>query len=271
MLLEIGNNWLLLEFSTQITFRKTEPNKFWEILYHLQTRCGLPCLYFEHQQPIKNPKFCMWLDSTEVVEEVGTVFTFVTPQEIAIAVWLQDTERHNSQIDHFPRWGRKWKTAILLMAEILHQLRLVVYPNVYRVSKIPGGAGFVPSTVPPPRTCIKHVRSFFCRMALKHVGFLIVWCTVNSTRQYTTKRTYMTWPPPKLYSSVQLLVLHVSFRSHKRLGCFTCWVLREHQVSICCLKPSKCKSIWESCPLPTQPLGGFNTKNQHKLKFHSFT
>ena len=28
---------------------------------------------------------------------------------------------------------------ILLMAEILHQLRLVVYPIIYRVSYMPGG------------------------------------------------------------------------------------------------------------------------------------
>ena len=33
------------------------------------------------------------------------------------------------------------------MAEILHQLRLVVYPIIYRVSYIPGGARFQPSTV----------------------------------------------------------------------------------------------------------------------------
>ena len=36
---------------------------------------------------------------------------------------------------------------ILLMAEILHQLRLVVFPIIYRVPYIPGGAGFQPSTV----------------------------------------------------------------------------------------------------------------------------
>ena len=36
---------------------------------------------------------------------------------------------------------------LLLMAEILHQLRLVVYPIIYRVSYIAGGAGFQPSTV----------------------------------------------------------------------------------------------------------------------------
>ena len=35
-----------------------------------------------------------------------------------------------------------------MKAEILHQLRLVVYPIIYRVSYIPGGAGFQPSTVP---------------------------------------------------------------------------------------------------------------------------
>ena len=34
----------------------------------------------------------------------------------------------------------------LLMEEILHQLRLVVYPIIYRVSDIPGGARFQPST-----------------------------------------------------------------------------------------------------------------------------
>ena len=33
------------------------------------------------------------------------------------------------------------------MAEILHQLRLVVYPIIYRVLYIPGGASFQPSTV----------------------------------------------------------------------------------------------------------------------------
>ena len=38
-------------------------------------------------------------------------------------------------------------SVILLMAEILHQLRLVVFPIIYRVSYIPGGAGFQPSTV----------------------------------------------------------------------------------------------------------------------------
>ena len=33
------------------------------------------------------------------------------------------------------------------MAEILHHLRLVVFPIIYKVLYIPGGAGFLPSTV----------------------------------------------------------------------------------------------------------------------------
>ena len=45
-----------------------------------------------------------------------------------------------------PTKWRLWKV-ILLMAEILHQLRLVVYPIIYRVSYIPRGARFQPSTV----------------------------------------------------------------------------------------------------------------------------
>jgi len=36
---------------------------------------------------------------------------------------------------------------LLLMEEILHQLRLLVYPIIDRILYIPGGAGFLPSTV----------------------------------------------------------------------------------------------------------------------------
>ena len=41
------------------------------------------------------------------------------------------------------------KPMVLLMAEILHQLRLVDYPTIYRVGflYISGSAGFLPSTV----------------------------------------------------------------------------------------------------------------------------
>ena len=40
-----------------------------------------------------------------------------------------------------------WFHLIKMMAEILHQLRLVVYPIIYKVLYIPGGAGFLTSTV----------------------------------------------------------------------------------------------------------------------------
>ena len=49
------------------------------------------------------------------------------------------------------------RPVILLMAEILHQLRLVVYPIIYRVSYIPGEARFQPSTVPPMVWCFRYV------------------------------------------------------------------------------------------------------------------
>ena len=39
------------------------------------------------------------------------------------------------------------RTMILLMDNILHLLRLVVHPIIYRILNIPGGAGFLPSTV----------------------------------------------------------------------------------------------------------------------------
>ena len=50
-----------------------------------------------------------------------------------------------------PAWGELGNCSgvglLRLMAEILDQLRLVVYPIIFRVSYIPGGARFQPSTV----------------------------------------------------------------------------------------------------------------------------
>ena len=51
-----------------------------------------------------------------------------------------------------------WK--ILLMEEIRHQLRLVVYHVIHRVLYIPGGAGFLPSTVCSAANCKERG---FCR------------------------------------------------------------------------------------------------------------
>ena len=53
------------------------------------------------------------------------------------------------------------------MAEILHQLRLVVFPIIYRVSYIPGGAGFQPSTV---WTCFLVRQLHDC--VISYLGFL---------------------------------------------------------------------------------------------------
>ena len=69
------------------------------------------------------------------------------------------------------------KRLLLLMAEILHQLRLVVYPIIYRVSYIPGGARFQPSTVPftflhqKDDACTSFVE-FYCFVKKKHVTWL---------------------------------------------------------------------------------------------------
>ena len=45
------------------------------------------------------------------------------------------------------KWDVSKLSFLLLVDEILHQLRLVIYPIIYRVLYIPGGAGFLPSTV----------------------------------------------------------------------------------------------------------------------------
>ena len=64
--------------------------------------------------------------------------------------WVERIASANPPAGFAPqRWWRK-NDAKQLMAEILHQLRLVVYPVIYRVLYIPGGAGFQPSRVVNP-------------------------------------------------------------------------------------------------------------------------
>ena len=53
-----------------------------------------------------------------------------------------------------------------------HQLRLVVYPIIYKVLYIPGGAGFLPSTV-----C-----SYYGYITIK-----VIYHVVNSKYNYITK------------------------------------------------------------------------------------
>ena len=73
------------------------------------------------------------------------------------------------------------------MEEILHQLRLVVCPIIYKVLYIPGCAGFLPSTVPNSKI-------------LKNISFLLStdewlqpkWLRYNLTRCYLAKLQYFT-------------------------------------------------------------------------------
>ena len=64
---------------------------------------------------------------------------------------------------------------ILLMEEILHLLRLVVSPIIYRVLYIPGGAGCLPSTVcdtideQKPRDSASHPSSCFAKTTPRNV------------------------------------------------------------------------------------------------------
>ena len=69
---------------------------------------------------------------------------------------------------------------LLLMEKILHQLSLVVYPIIYRVLYIPGGAGFRPSTAPDlPNTLLIGGFNQFKKYA----------CQIGSSPE--TKRTYL--------------------------------------------------------------------------------
>ena len=55
-----------------------------------------------------------------------------------------------------PNW---WEIYILPETNSLHQLRLVVYPIIYRVLYIPGAClGFLPSTVSPGNGWLEHDR-----------------------------------------------------------------------------------------------------------------
>ena len=59
--------------------------------------------------------------------------------------WISSPDPGRSKQDSEKK--KSSKNNILLMENIRHQLRLVVFPIIYRVSNIPGGAGFLPSTV----------------------------------------------------------------------------------------------------------------------------
>jgi len=76
-----------------------------------------------------------------------------------------------------------------------HQLRLVVYPNIYRVLYIPGGAGFQPSTVCTVKTSNPSVDS-------NDVLHIFVWL----------------WRHKVLRLSAELLDMKICFRGGISLG-----------------------------------------------------
>ena len=60
--------------------------------------------------------------------------------------------------------GHTFATLLLMVQKSgVHQLSLVVYPTIYRVLYIPGGAGFLPSTV----GFIKNLNIFYRQGAIE--------------------------------------------------------------------------------------------------------
>ena len=82
---------------------------------------------------------------------------------------------------------------ILLMEEILYQLRLVVYPIIYKVLYIPGGAEFLPSTVCFMLCIPQGLLVFQGAMFIKEVLILIVHVKLQDSilnfMSYTGKNT----------------------------------------------------------------------------------
>ena len=81
----------------------------------------------------------------------GLQIGLVWSRHLLLVTWIKKDGRIDSEpfdVRFVGNIGELVCELILLMTEILHQLRLVVYPIIYRVSYIPGGARFQPSTVP---------------------------------------------------------------------------------------------------------------------------
>jgi len=110
------------------------PNGFGMILLHPWIKLSLPTVN-SHPERCLQGRLTPQQWNTNILK--GCTFASLTK-------WNQKFRRRSSK----PRvffCQHLWD--ILLMEEILHQLRLVVYPSVYKVLHIPGGAGFLPSTV----------------------------------------------------------------------------------------------------------------------------
>ena len=99
--------------------------------------------------------------------------------------------RPNKKETFFPETQED--VVILLMEEVLHQLRLVVYPIIYTILYIPGGAGFLPSTV-----SINLTRNFIRKLAPEHREGLRE--TPTSTFSLVLQGVFLV-PQPEIYSS----------------------------------------------------------------------
>ena len=75
-------------------------------------------------------------------------------------------------------------SALLLMEELLHQVRLVVYPIIYRVLYIPGGAESLPSTVSSSLSPSNHLQQSAHRSTVK---------TSWGTHLYTWRHVLAPW------------------------------------------------------------------------------
>ena len=77
------------------------------------------------------------------VYKTGKLSSFIN------TIWLENLQKPMRSLPGHRRRDVGVLEVVLLMAEIWreNQLRLVVYPIIYRVSYIPGGVGFQPSTV----------------------------------------------------------------------------------------------------------------------------
>ena len=95
-------------------------------------------------------RYCLWLFLITPVIQLQVEHKVVTLDILPIkTVTIQQRYIPNFHLQysqHFPQ--QLFFKVILLMEEILHQLRLVVYPVIYSVLCIPGGClGFLSSTV----------------------------------------------------------------------------------------------------------------------------
>ncbi len=102
--------------------------------------------------PLHDPNnedlFIAYLDLHVVMDPIK----FYHRDKVLIITWIQKKETSLESNKKEQLQSHPWRSCLVnywMMAEIRreNQLRLVVYPIIYKVLYIPGGAGFQPSTV----------------------------------------------------------------------------------------------------------------------------